>query len=446
MAEAAETEEKKLEPTSTVEEIGPCKLKLKIEIAADRVQGEIEQKYKDLNDSVALPGFRKGHAPRNLLERKFGKAMLDDLKFELMNHAFEEVKEGKKLEPVGEPEIDVEKLAVEPGKPFAFEMTIEVRPNLDLKNYTGIKVKQVAVTVDEKDLDVVLRNFQEAKAELVPVEDQVARVNDQLTADFRLRVGDKEVDASENSAIFLTADIQFYGLELPDFHKAVADRKVGETVEFTVTLPADFPDKTYAGKEAVIRTTIKGVKRKRLPELDAEFARSFDLDSVDELREHVRKRVLREKEEAARAAAADQIVEEILKTNDFPMPEGLVTAGAAEILARMHVDLAMRGVPEEEIHQALEKEKTQSREGMAKSLRAHFILEHIAQKEKIFVTEDQVEERITQLAGRFGRWPHEMKAYLEQEDLLPRLRRQMRDELVREFLLSKAVIEEEKKA
>src|SRR5579863_3179738 len=186
MAEATHThthEEKKYSPKSEVQEVGPCKLKIRIEVAAERVKEEIDHKYKDLNDSMALPGFRKGHAPRNVLERKFGKALLDDLKFELLSASFEEVKEEKKLEPVGEPELEADKVVVEEGKPFVYEMKIEVRPTLDIKNYEGIKVAKPAVTVEEKDIEAVLKGFQESKAELIPAEDQVAREGDQLTAD-----------------------------------------------------------------------------------------------------------------------------------------------------------------------------------------------------------------------------------------------------------------------
>src|SRR6185295_6378557 len=150
-------EEKKFSPTAEVKEVGPCKLQIRIEVSAARVKEEIEHKYKDLNDSMALPGFRKGHAPRNVLERKFGKALLDDLKFELLSGSFEEVKEEKKLEPVGEPELEADK--------------------------------------------PVLEGFQESKAELIPAEDNSAREGDQLTADFTLMVDGKAVDTGENNAV-----------------------------------------------------------------------------------------------------------------------------------------------------------------------------------------------------------------------------------------------------
>lgn len=449
MAQAAHThthEEKKFSPKSEVKEVGPCKLQIRVEVSAERVKEEIDHKYKDLNDSMALPGFRKGHAPRNVLERKFGKALLDDLKFELLSGSFDEVKEEKKLEPVGEPELEADKISIEEGKPFIYEMKIEVRPTFEIKQYEGLKVERPPVTVEDKDVENVLKGFQESKAELIPAEDNIAREGDQLTADFTLVVDGKPVDTGENNAVFLTPDIQFFGKELPEFFKAIVGKKVGDSVEVPVKLPDDFPDKAHAGKDSLIRTAIKGVKQKKLPAVDTDFAKKhFDMDTVDELKADVRKRIEREKEASGRAQMGEKLVEELVRANDFPMPEGLISSGTEEAMRRAQLDLAMKGVPEEEVQKVVEKDKTGSRENMAKALKAHFILEHLAQKEKIFVTEDQVEERVGQMAAQYGKWPHEMKAFLEERGLLSQLRRSMREELVKEFLLSKAVIEEGKK-
>jgi trigger factor len=258
-------------------------------------------------------------------------------------------------------------------------------------------------------------------------------------------VDGKPVDTGENNAVFLTPDIQFFGKELPEFYKAIVGKKVGDVVEVPVKLPDNFVDKAHAGKDATIRATIKGVKQKKLPPVDTDFAKKhFDMDSVDELKADIRKRIEREKESTGRAAMGEKLVEDLVKANDFPMPEGLISSGTEEALRRAQLDLAMKGVAEEEIKKVMEQDKTGSRENMAKALKAHFILEHLAQKEKIFVTEDQVEERVGQMAAQYGKWPHEMKAYLEEQGLLSQLRRSMREELVKEYLLSKAVIEEGK--
>jgi trigger factor len=439
-------EERKLEPKVEMSDVGPCKIKLRVEISAEHVHDEIEHKYEELNEGVALPGFRKGKAPRPILEKKFGKAMLEDLKFELLNRSFEEAKAEKNLEPVGNPDFtDPEKLVLEDKKPFVYELSIETRPKVEVKNYEGLKVKKPKVEAEEKDVEAVLKGYQESKADLVPVEDGVAQAGDQIIADLTLMVGEKAVDTAENNALFLTDDISFYGVELKDYHKAVAGKKTGESVDFPVKLPADFPEKAHAGKDATVRTLLKGVKRKKLPEIDVDFAKKhFDMDTIDELKADIRKKILKEKDEAAKAEMGRALVEDLVAKNDFPMPEGLVTSGAEEALQRLQVDLTMKGVPEEEMQKTLEKERTASKENMAKALKAHFILEHLATKEKVFVTEEQVEERVGRIAAQYGRWPHEMKAYLEERGLLAQLRRSMREELVREFLLSKAVIEEEK--
>ena len=163
---------------------------------------------------MALPGFRKGHAPRNVLERKFGKALLDDLKFELLSGSFEEVKEEKKLEPVGEPELEPEKILLEEGKAFVYEMKIEVRPSFEIKNYEGIKVTKPAVTVEDKDIDAVLKGFQESKAELIPAEDNVAREGDQLTADSRSSWRESR-SIQANNAVFLTPTSSSSGRNFP---------------------------------------------------------------------------------------------------------------------------------------------------------------------------------------------------------------------------------------
>jgi trigger factor len=442
MAEIAEKEEKKLEPTSKVEEVGPCKLKVNIEITAEKVQEEIDDKYQELNDSTALPGFRKGHAPRALMERKFGKEILDKLKFELVNTSFTEVKEEKKLEPIGEPDIDLDKLSVEAGKAFTYEITMEVRPTLEIKEYSGLSVTKPKIDVTSEDIDRVIENFRDARAELVPASDSKAKEGDQIICDFELVSGDKSLQKAENQALFLTEHISFFGTELKDFHKQVEGKKAGDILEVKVTLPDTYKDKEHAGKEAVLKASIKGIKRKDLPELNEDFAKAFDCDTMEELREYLKKRILREKEEESKQYMADQLVDTLVEKNDFPMPEGLVKSGTEEAIARSRIEMMTRGLKEDEIEKKVAELDGESRENMVKLLKTNFILDHIAETERIFVTEDQVEDRLQKLAAHHGVWPHELKAKMEEDGSMPQLRRQMRHDAVRDFLLSKATVEE----
>ena len=437
-----QTEPKKLEPKSEVQEVGPCKLRLHVEVAAEKVADRIDNKYRDLNNSIALPGFRKGHAPRPLMERKFGKGILEDLKSELMEASFEEVREEKKLDPLGEPEIHWENVVVEAGKAFAYDITIEVRPTFELKSYTGLKAVRPAVAVGEADIDHVLEEVRKSKAELVPVSDG-AQEGDRITADVLFTCEGKEIQKSENASFALHEEIGFYGLPLKDFYKAFLGKKVGDRIEYDVDLPEKFQIAEAAGKKGRIEVALKGTKRIQLPEVNEDFLKSFDMDSLGEFREHLRKRIQREKEEQARQTVIQSLVDHLIEDHPFPLPEGLIQSGTEESLRRMKLQLAMSGVQEEEAETVAEKAKEESREEIIRNLRSHFLLDQIAQKERIFVTEDELEERIGRLASQNGRLPHEMRAYLEENGLMSQLRRQMREDRVGDFLLEKAVVEEQ---
>jgi len=437
---AATDEKKKLEPKAEIAEVGPCKLKIRVEVDAAKVHERVEDEYKKLAQTAELPGFRKGHAPRTILERKFGKAVLDDLKFDLLSNSFEEVKESKNLDPLGEPDIDVEKLEVKDNAPFAYEVTIEVKPKLDVKNYAGLKVKKTEAAVADAEIDEQLDRLREDHAELVPA-DGPAADGDQVIGDFELLIDGGTKEKAENVALFLNDKIAFHGVELPEFHKAVAGKKAGDAVDYPLMLADDHPDKALAGKKATIAAKIKAVKRRRLPEIDAAFAKTFDADSVDELKGEIRKQILREKEREGRAAQAAQILDQILKENDFPLPEGLIAASTKEAQDRARAQLIMRGAPEKEVEEAVAKHEAESREAMVRHLKERFVLEEIARKEKIFVTEDDVDARIQSMAGEAGRHPHEIRSLMEEREMLGPLRRSMREDAVKEFLLSKAVIE-----
>ena len=437
---AATEEKKKLEPKAEIAEVGPCKLKIKIEVAGAKVHERVEDEYKKLAQSAELPGFRKGHAPRPILERKFGKALLDDLKFELLSGSFEEVKESHKLEPLGEPDVDVEKVEVKDNAPFSYEVTIEVKPKIDVKNYAGLKVKKAEAKVADADVEEHLKDLREEHAELVPT-DEAAAAGDQVIADFELRVDTGVKEKAENVALFLNDKIAFHGVELPEFYKALAGKKAGDAVDYPLMLADDHADKALAGKKAQIAAKIKAVKRRRLPELDAAFAKTFDMDSIDELKEDLRKHLQREKEREVSAGQVQQIMDEILKANDFPLPEGLIAASTKEAQERARNELLMRGAKEEDVDAAVAKHEAESREALVRQLKERFVLEEIAKREKIFVTEDEVDARLQAMASQAGRHPHELREMFEEREMMSSFRRSMREEKVRDFLLSKAVIE-----
>lgn len=443
MAETTEAIE--LAPTSQMEEVGPCRLLLKIQVAADKIKEQLDKRYQDLSDSIALPGFRKGMAPRKLLERKFGKDVVENLRQEVVAHSFEKVVEERKLDVVGDPDLDIEKYEVKENEPFAFEVTVEIRPVFELKEYRKLKAVKPKVHVEDREVEAFVKSLHEAQGEYAAAEDGTARYNDQVIADFEFSCEGAVLQKSENVQLILNENIALYGIKVPAFHKSIVAMKVGNTVEFSVDIPKDFELGKYTGKEGWIKGKIKSIKRKNLPPLDDAWAKTMDVASLDEMKGEVRKRIVKMKEEKAEESMQDALVAQVVDQNDFTLPEGLVQKGQEEVLQRLRIDMLVRGMKSEEIDKDVDKRRGESREQIVRNLRMHFILEHIADKERVYVTEDEVENRIAEMASNYGKWPHEMKQYLEANDMLHQLRRQLREERTKKFLLEQAQIEEEQK-
>ena len=440
-AHTHEEQQEKLEPKVEVQEVGPCKLKIRIEIDASKVKDRIDHKYKDLNDKMAFPGFRPGKTPRNIIERKYGKSILEDVKFELLTHSFEEVKESRHLDILSEPEMDAEKIELKEGAAFAYEFTVEVKPTFELKTWQGVKIKKVVPEATDKELDARIEELREHKAELVPAEDG-AREKDTVVADFELVVDGATADKAENKQVVLLPDITFYGQELPDFFQKLAGKKSGDSAEYSITLDAGFHDKKLAGKAAVIRTKLKSVKRRVLPAVNVEFAKTFDLDSVDELRADVKKQLLKTKEREAKEAMGDAAVAELIKQNDFKLPEGYVKQQGEDLEKRLRVDYMSRGMRDEkQLAETIAKELAGSKERIEHAIKEELILDYIAKKEKLFVTEDEVEERLHKYASEMGQPLDQLRAYFEEQGMMTAIRRTMRREKVRDVLLEKAALE-----
>ncbi|MBI4232348.1 trigger factor [Candidatus Peregrinibacteria bacterium] len=436
-----ETKAELLEPKAEVKEVGPCKYAVKVEVSKEKVSQRVIAKYDEMANTVSFPGFRKGKVPRSVVERKYGKEILKDLKMEIVNQSFDEVIEKEKLDPLLLPEADLEKFEIAEDKPFVYELTLEVRPKFELPEYKKINVKKPEIKVSAKDVDNTISNLIDSKAELVPVEDGVSKENDQIVGDFELYSDDKQVLKSENSALFLNKNVSFFGIMLPEFHKALLGSKAGQTKTHDLSVPNDFKYKELAGKKAQIKIAIKGIKRKRVPELTDEFAEALGAESVEKLKEEVKKHIQTEKENSTKAAMADEIIKKILDKVDFPLPETLIKSGVEDTMSRAKLDLAMRGVDEKVAEEEVNKLRDKSQAGVTQGIKAGFVLEAVAKKERIFVTEDEIETRISQIAAGMGKWPHEVKQYFAQRNLMPQLRRDMREEKTRAFLLENAIIE-----
>jgi trigger factor len=439
--EIQEQEEIKLQPKAAIENVDPCKVKVTIEVSVDKIKLLVDRKFQRLNDSVQMPGFRRGHAPRNLLERKFGKDVLEELKTDIVANAFKEVAEDKKIEAVQEPHVvDAEKLELRVDAPFSYAVEIEVLPTVEVKPYSGLKVKKIALSATDKDINDAIEDLRDQNGAWEPVEGE-AQKGDQIVADMVLSADGKQVATQENASLILAEQIRILGTPLPEFHKAFVGQKNGATIEYSVDLPKDFEDPELQGKKANIKATVKSLKRKKLPELNAEFLKKFDCDNVDELKDEVKKRLQKERDQEAKVRMQSDILTQILEANEFPLPESLIKQWAAEQMRATAMNLMQQGAPEDEIRKFLDEKKDTMTADAKRALKEHILIDQIAKKEKIFVTEEEVDKRIEEMASSMGRWPAEFRQMLEEQGMITTLRRRLKIDKVLDYLLSKATIE-----
>jgi trigger factor len=436
------------EPTATtpapiaavVEDAGPCRKRLKITVPAERVREEVDRAFLDVIRHARVPGFRPGHLPRKVAEMRYGAEVRDEVKGNLLEKAFGEVVEREGLSPIGAPDLKGAEEALDPEKPFEFEVTLEVRPEFDIPDLKSVSVRRVPAKVEESDVDQAVEGFRLDRAELRPAEDGAVAVRDVIVLDAAVLVEGAEVVSAENVQVRHPSDV-VAGIQVPGFSTAVLGKKSGEAVSMPVTLPPHFRDPKHAGKAAELRVTVRDVKRFHMPDLDEAFAKSLDFDSVDELRSEARKFVAREKEAEAEKALDAAILDAILEKAPIPLPEGIVHREIGQVLQRYRADLHMQGAPEEAIEAKLAEIQGDAKEHVEREFRVSFLVDALAKRKGIFVTEGEVAEQVGLMAARYRRPPEEMRRYLEQRDLMAPMRSRLRERKVLDGLRKEVRIE-----
>ncbi|NUN48880.1 MAG: trigger factor [Candidatus Brocadiae bacterium] len=425
---------------SEIETLGPCKLKVKIEIPPDEVRSKIEEKFREVRANVALPGFRKGHVPRNILEKRFGKTVENDAKMDLIEGSIAATIKEKKIAAVGDPDLDPEKIEFGADKPMAFELTVETKPDVKPKDYLGVAATRKKAEASEEDLAKALDRLAASRAEWVAAE--TVGKDDMVIADLSLKMGEETVMSEADIRVIAAEDLEVLHAPAPQVYQALLGAKAGETRAAEVTAPETHQNEKIRGKALTFSATLKEVKHLNKPEITDEWAKSLDYESLAKLKEDLGRRVQADKEAQAGRETEQQIVDDLLKRHDIPLPEALLQKFAVRSEQRMRLELEVRGVPAEEAEKVVEKERSGSREELEKMLRTHFLLEAIGTKERIFVTEDEVAGRLEKMAMSYGQSPDEVRARLEERGEMTELRTTLREEKIRRFLKDKAKITE----
>jgi len=416
---------------SAVENLGPTRVKLTVEVPFDELRPNLDAAYKRIGAQVQLPGFRRGKVPNALIDKRFGRAVvLDEAVNEALPRLYAQALQDNEVDPLGQPDVDVTEF--NDGEQLIFTAEVDAKPDLELPDYSAERVEVESAAVSDDEVAEQLTTLAQRFGSLTDV-DRAAAEGDFVTIDLTAaQDGEQITDARADSLSYRIGSEQ----GLPGLDEAVTGKKAGETAEFTSTLAAG----EHAGEEADVTVSVIAVREQELPELDDDFAQlASEFDTIDELRAALRDQLERQKRLTQAADARDAVLERLLELVDVPVPESAV---ADEVAARresidsqleqvgMGIDdyLTSEGQSAEEYEADLDK---RSRD----ALRSQFILDEIATAESIEVSQEELTEHLIRRAQQSQMTPQDFAEQAMQNNYVPVLVR----EVVRGKALAHAV-------
>jgi len=437
--------EAELKNTITIEEAGPCKKKVIVEIPQEAIKNATDEKYESLRKEAMVPGFRKGRAPRRLLEKRFGKETTEQVKLKLLADASESAIKDNELQTIGEPDIDFENIELPDEGPLKFDFEIEVRPDFDLPQLEGIPLEKTKLEVTDEQINREIEQSQRLLGMWTPREAGSVELDDQIIADVVLKSeGAEEEEKLGNIGIYVRQNGFVGAIPVEKLGELLSGAKAGDVKQTSVDVPKTYFREEYRGKKIDIRITIKDIKWLKPAPMDEDFLKRWAVEDENELQEKVRDRLQSQLETHVRADMTDQIYKYLLEATDFDLPLDVVADQAQMLLRRQQISLMQRGLRREQIEEQIEQLKAGSEQQAKEQLKTFFIMDKIAEKLEIDVSEEEVNGHIARLAIQQGQRPERMREQMLRDGSLAQFRLQVREDKCIAKLLESAKITEVK--
>lgn len=480
---------------SEIEDLGGCKRRVKATVPAAKVVEELDRNYSDLAQTVQIPGFRKGRVPRRLLESRYGEEIESEVKESIVAASFSEVIEERELEVFSSPKF--ENVRFQNDSDLTYEVEFEVRPRFELPEYKGVEVAAEPGDVTEEDVAAELEKLRRQMAALEPTSPGDIGEDGYLGGSYALFVDGNEVK-KEDKLNFQPASGVLGHFYIEDLSARVAghDWSSEAPLTFDLQVPSHFPDEVLRGKDARLEVLVTDGYAVKLPDLDDEFARTADHETLEEMKKGIRETLEKRKKREAERRIEDRILDKLADATEIEVPEALIEAQLRRNRMSREQALLEQGLSGEQVEELLAREATAEERGVApadkgavstdesataeergvaraderaeagdesagsagegdgeekgtgagtteeirRSARKYFILEAIATKEKVFVTEQNLDEKLADMARQYGMTADSLRAELDKAERLSEVRQTLKHEKVRELLRSKAKI------
>ena len=452
--------------TVTVEDAGPCKKKVVIKVPEETLKDVADEQYRELRRDVVVPGFRKGRAPRRLLEKRFGKETGEQVKLKLLAEASEAAIKDKKLDVLTDPDIDYENVKLPETGSMKFEFEVEVRPEFELPPLEGIPVTRPKLEVTDAQVDREIEQLRRWSGIWVPKEDGAVEQGDEVVADVRLNVHTTEEEKAEqakeaeegkeptpskipesetkldNTEIHVRPNGFVGAVPVPNLPELLAGAKAGDKKTATVEIPKTYFREEYQGRTVDIEIDVKDVKYLKPAEIDEQFLQRYHVENEQELRDRIRDNLQSHLESQIRTDMSEQIYQFLLNNTTFDLPMNIVARQAGTILQRQYINLLARGLSREQVEEQMEQLRAASEEQAKQQLKTFFSMDKVADKLDINVTEEEINGHIAQVALQRGQRPEKMKEQMERDGSLAQFRLDIRQDKCISKLLESANISE----
>ena len=422
-----------------VEKMEKNMAKLTIEVAAEDLEKAMQNAYQKAKGRISIPGFRKGKAPRKMIEQMYGKGVfLEDAVNALIPEHYSKALAECELEIVSQPTIDITQ--AEPGKAFIFTAEVAVKPEVTLGDYKGVEVPKTEITVTDEDVEAELKKEQEKNSRTVTVEDRGAENGDITTIDFEGFVDGEAFEGGKGENYSLTIGS---GTFIPGFEDQLIGVEAEKEVEVKVTFPEEYHAENLQGKDAVFKCTVHEIKEKELPEIDDEFAAEVsEFDTLDEYKADVKAKIKEEKAKEGKAKKEDQVIAKAIENATMEIPELMIKTQARQQMDNFAQNLMSQGLTMEQYAQftgmTADKMMEQMLPSAEKNIKTRLVLEAIAKAENIEISDEKIDEKLAEMAKSYDMEVEKLKELVGEAE-----KQQMKDDMaVQEaidFLVENAV-------
>jgi len=401
-----------------IEKIGKAKVKLEFEIEAEKFAQAMQKSFAKNSKHFNIPGFRKGKAPRNMVEKYYGESALYEDAFNFIaTEEYDKVIEENDILAVDRPEIDI--VQIGSGKNLIFTAEVAIKPPVEISDYKGIEVKKEVNVVTEDDIEKEIEKMREKNARVITIEDRKLQDGDISNIDFEGFLDGVAFEGGKGENHELTIGS---GAFIKGFEEQLIGMEINEEKDITVTFPEEYHSKDLAAKEAVFKVKLNGIKAKELPEIDDEFAKDVsEFDTLIDLKKNIREKFEKEKENKAKGDMENQLIDKILEKAEVEIPQAMIERQIDYMIKDFDWRLSMQGANLDSYlkytNSDMGKVRQMFNEQAEKAVKTQLVIEEIGKKENITPEQEDIDAHIAKLAEAYNQEVEEFKKQLKDEDI-----------------------------